>query len=97
MHNLERAELAVPLRTQDHVAGSRDAPVVIIEYADFECASCAQSANGLHILRKHYEPHVCVALRHYPLPEIHPHAMLAAQAAEGAAALAMSCRHPCYS
>ncbi|HET7159725.1 MAG TPA: thioredoxin domain-containing protein [Burkholderiales bacterium] len=81
-----KAELAVPIHAGDHILGARDAPVVVVEYGDFECPSCAQAAPALQIVRQHFEPQVCLVFRHYPLTEIHPHAMLAAEAAEAAAA-----------
>lgn len=86
MPSVDKAELAVPINALDHIAGPREARVAMVEYGDFECPSCAQSANALRIVRQRFEPDVCLVFRHYPLTEIHPHAMLAAQAAEAAAA-----------
>jgi protein-disulfide isomerase len=76
----------MPIRADDHVLGPRDARVTIIEYGDFECPSCAQAAIAVQIVRQHFDPDACLVFRHYPLDEIHPHAMLAAEAAEAAAA-----------
>jgi protein-disulfide isomerase len=81
----DKAELTVPVHAEDHVLGPRNARVAIVEYGDFECPSCTQAATGLQIVRQRFDPHACLVFRHYPLP-IHPHAMLAAEAAEAAAA-----------
>lgn len=86
MSTIEKAELAVPINTDDHVLGPRDAKVAIVEYGDFECPSCAQAAHGLQIILQRFEPQVCLVFRHYPLMQIHVHAMAAAEAAEAAAA-----------
>jgi protein-disulfide isomerase len=67
------------------VLGPRDASVVIVEYGDFECPACAQAASALQIVRQRFDAHACLVFRHYPLSPIHPHAMLAAEAAEAAA------------
>ncbi len=64
--------------------GRPTAPVVIVEYADFECASCAAFANGpLHTIENAYISHgdVALALRNLPNVREHPHALRAAVAA----------------
>ena len=85
MATVDRAELAAPINAADHVAGPREARVAVVEYGDFECPSCAQAAIAPRIVRERFEQDVCLVFRHYPL-QIHPHAMLAAEAAEAAAA-----------
>jgi protein-disulfide isomerase len=81
-----RFDLAVPLGAGDHVLGPAHARVTIVEYGDFECPICKQAAPGLKLLRERFAPELRFAYRHYPLEEVHPHALLAAEAAEAAAA-----------
>ncbi len=69
-----------------HWTGSPAAPVVIVEFGDFECPFCAAFANrALRGIRKKYPDEVAVDFRHWPLP-MHRLAYPAARAAECAAA-----------
>jgi len=68
----------------DHIRGPHDAPVRIIEYGDFECPNCKQAAPTVALLLKRFAGRICVAYRHFPLEEVHPHALIAAEAAEAA-------------
>ncbi len=78
-------DLAVPLQAADHVIGASHAPVTIVEYGDFECPNCKQAAPALKLLLERFAGRVRIAFRHFPLEEVHPHALAAAQAAECAA------------
>ena len=78
--------LTVPVSSTDHVLGPRKAPVTVVEYGDLECPNCKQAAPGVKLLLKSFENKVCVAFRHFPLEGVHPHAELAAEAAECAGA-----------
>ncbi len=66
------------LRTDDHVRGRRDDPVVLF-YADFACPRCAVAHERLGS-----EP-VRVVFRHFALKAKHPRAVALAHAAEAAA------------
>jgi protein-disulfide isomerase len=77
-----RVDLADPLGPTDHVLGPTNAPVVIVEYGDFECPTCKQAAPAVRLLVERWAGRVCVAFRHFPLEQAHPHALLAAEAAE---------------
>jgi protein-disulfide isomerase len=78
--------LAVPLDATDHAIGPASAHVVVVEYGDFECPNCQQAFSGVKIMLKHFEHRIRFAYRHFPLAEVHPHAALAAEAAEAAGA-----------
>jgi protein-disulfide isomerase len=69
----------------DHVRGALDAPVVLTEFADFECPYCGDAAVVLEQILKAYGSRVALVFRHYPLP-MHTHAAAAAEASEAAAA-----------
>lgn len=74
--------LTVPLRADDHAIGPADAPVSVVEYGDFECPNCKQAAPAVKLLLRHFSDRVRFVYRHFPLEEVHPHAVAAAEAAE---------------
>lgn len=80
------ATLVRPVDRRDHVAGNPDAPITLVEYGDFECPFCRLAAPVVAAARRELGDSLRVAFRHFPLGEIHPHARVAAQAAEAAAA-----------
>jgi len=69
----------------EHSYGPGDASVTIIEYADFQCPSCAQLAPILALLALQFPEEVRIIFRHLPLIDIHDKALLAARASEAAA------------
>jgi protein-disulfide isomerase len=69
----------------DHVRGPDTGPL-IIEYGDFECPYSRQAYHQIQQVESQLEGRVRFAFRHFPLTEIHPHAMAAATAAEAASA-----------
>jgi predicted DsbA family dithiol-disulfide isomerase len=84
----ERAGVSVLLRpprvavTYDpaRLRGSPQAPVIILEFADFQCPFCRQVEPTLRNLLAKYEGRVSFAYRDFPLADIHPQAELAAEA-----------------
>jgi protein-disulfide isomerase len=79
-------ELSVPVQSTDHVIGASHAPVTIVEYGDFECPNCKQAASAVKLLLERFAGRTRAVFRHFPLEEVHPHALAAAQAAECAGA-----------
>ena len=78
-------DLAVPVGPKrDHVRGPDRAPVTLVEYGDFECPYCGQAEAVIRELLADYGD-LRYVWRHLPLSDVHPHAQLAAQAAEAAA------------
>jgi protein-disulfide isomerase len=69
---------------RDHVRGNPNAGVVLLEYADFECPYCGMAYPFMKRLAKRFHDDLAEVFRPFPLAEIHPHAMHAAQAAEAA-------------
>ena len=70
----------------DHIRGSVNAPIVIIEYGDYECPYTGMAYPIVRQIMRRFGDKVQVAFRNFPLNEIHPHAQYAAEAAEAAAA-----------
>ena len=79
-------ELAVAVNASDHSLGPSHAPVTVVEYGDFECPNCKQAAPAVKLLLQRFTGRVRLVYRHFPLEEVHPHALHAALAAEAAAA-----------
>jgi Na+/H+ antiporter NhaA len=71
---------------RDHVRGSDDAPVTLVEYGDFECPYCGQAESVIRELLSDHGHDVRYVWRHLPLNDVHPRAQLAAEASEAAAA-----------
>jgi len=77
-------DLAVPVDPErDHIRGSDDAPVTIVEYGDFECPFCGQAEPVIRELLRDAGD-VRYVWRHLPLNDVHPHAELAAEVSEAA-------------
>ena len=69
----------------DHIRGSIDAPISIVEYGDYECPYTGMAYPIVKEILKHFNTKVYFVFRNFPLIEIHPHAQHAAEAAEVAA------------
>ena len=68
----------------DHVRGSATAKVTLVEYGDLECPYCGRAEPIVRELLK--DTDLRYVWRHLPLTDVHPHAQLAAEASEAAAA-----------
>jgi protein-disulfide isomerase len=79
-------KLTLPVSERDHVKRSLDAPVVLVEYGDYECPHCQEVYPILHELKERMGNRVAYVYRHFPISRQHPNAQLAAEAAEAAAA-----------
>jgi protein-disulfide isomerase len=71
---------------RDHIRGSEDAPVTLIEYGDYECPYCGQAEVAIRKLLDSFGDDLRYVWRSLPLNDVHPHAQMAAEAAEAAAA-----------
>lgn len=75
------------IQDDDHLLGSKDAKIVIVEYSDTECPFCKQFHDTLQRIIREYGPSGDVAwvYRHFPLEQLHPKATKEAEALECAA------------
>lgn len=74
---------------RDHVqltGDPADVEVTLVEFADFECPFCARASGSIDDVRAHFGPRLRYVFRHLPLVDVHPHAQMAARAAEAAGA-----------
>jgi protein-disulfide isomerase len=67
----------------DHVRGASGR--LIVEYGDYECPYSRRAFREIEHVERRLDGRVRFAFRHFPLTEIHPHALAAAAAAEAAA------------
>ncbi len=68
----------------DHVRGPTGARL-IVEYGDYECPYSRQAYRAIERVEARVSQGLRFAFRHFPLTEIHPHALAASRAAEAAA------------
>ena len=68
----------------DHVRGPADAHL-ILEYGDYECPYSRRAYREIQRVEQELGGNLRFAFRHFPLTEIHPHALAASRAAEAAA------------
>lgn len=67
----------------DPAWGPEDAPVVMVEFSDFQCPFCGRFHQETYPrIREVYGDRIRFVYRDLPLPQIHPDAIRAAQAAE---------------
>ena len=67
----------------DHVRGPAGGHV-ILEYGDYECPFSRRAYREIQRVERELGGNLRFAFRHFPLTEIHPHALAAARAAEAA-------------
>ena len=77
--------LLEPVTPGDHSLGPAEAPITIVEYGDYECPSCLNAVPIVNEVRRTLGNRLRFVFRHFPQSSIHPHASVAAEAAEAAA------------
>lgn len=82
-----KARLTVPASpARDHISGALNAPITLVEYGDYECPFCAAAHQVVKTIEARAGGGLRFVFRHFPMTSLHPHAELAAEAAEAAAA-----------
>jgi protein-disulfide isomerase len=76
----------MPVGKDDHVHGPAEAPVTLVEYGDYECPYCGAAYPMVNSIATRLASKLRFVFRNMPLNEMHPHAEVAAEAAEAAAA-----------
>jgi protein-disulfide isomerase len=71
---------------RDHVQGSPDAAVTLVEYGDYECPYCGAAYPIVKDVQAAMGDELRFVFRNFPITTAHPHAAQAAEAAEAAAA-----------
>ncbi len=81
--------LKIAVSPADHHLGTEGAPVVLVEYGDYQCPHCAHAVPVVRYVRERFGDQLRFVFRHFPLTGIHPYAEQAAEAAEFAGAHGM--------
>ncbi|MBU1037040.1 DsbA family protein [Patescibacteria group bacterium] len=71
--------------SKDHLRGDLNAPIMIVEFSDFQCPYCDMVHPVLDRLVEEYKGKVAWVYRHLPLDQLHPYAQKASEASECAA------------
>jgi protein-disulfide isomerase len=71
---------------RDHIQGSPNADVTLLEYGDFECPYCGAAYPIVKQVQAQMGERLRFVFRNFPISTSHPHAENAAEAAESAAA-----------
>jgi protein-disulfide isomerase len=87
MNRKESADRSMEALTgADHSQGDPNAELSLLEYGDYECTACIQAEPLTRHLVATFGKRMRFVFRHFPQTEVHPHAELAAEASEAAAA-----------
>ncbi|MEZ2410631.1 DsbA family protein [Bosea sp. RCC_152_1] len=81
------SRLSIPVGPQDHAQGPADAPVTLVEYGDYECPYCGEAYPVMKAVQQTMGNQMRFVFRNFPIAELHPHAVRAAEFAEAAASL----------
>ena len=75
-----------PVTGEDWIKGDPNAPITVIEYADFQCPACVNFAAYMHALMEEFPNSIRHVFRHFPLPSPSDRSVVAAMASEAAGA-----------
>jgi protein-disulfide isomerase len=81
----ESPVLTLPVSARDHIQGPDDAPMTLVEYGDYQCPYCGAAYPVVKRLQRALGKELRFVFRNFPLTQIHPSALIAAEAAEAAA------------
>jgi len=85
-------QLLIPPSPGDHYQGILNAPVVLVEYGNYQCPQCGELHRLIQVIQEYFaavfpgENRICVVFRHFIEHTYHPHARKAAEVVESAAA-----------
>jgi protein-disulfide isomerase len=83
---VDTPRLTTPIGPEDHTIGPPTARVTLVEYGDYECPFCGRAHPVVQQILRLLPDDLLFAFRHFPLTQIHSHALDAAIAAEAAGA-----------
>jgi protein-disulfide isomerase len=78
-------DLFIPVSLDDHHKGDLNAPLVLVEYGDFQCPTCSSMYPNVERALRYFDKELAFVFRHFPLMSIHPNALDAAVLSELAA------------
>lgn len=82
-NEVRTAEIEIaPITERDHILGSRNAELVVIEYSDTQCPFCKIFHNTMHQIVRDYDGKVSWVYRHFPIVQLHSRAPKESEATE---------------
>jgi protein-disulfide isomerase len=57
---INEAHLTVPYPERDHIQGTADAPVALLEYGDYECHVCGEAQPMLREIQRRLGDNLCL-------------------------------------
>jgi len=79
------AVLVMPIdETRDHIQGSAEPEVTLVQYGDYECPYCGEAYPIIKEVQGRMGDRLRFVFRNFPIATSHPHAEQAAEAAEAA-------------
>lgn len=75
-------KLHIPVGKRDHAAGPANAPITLVEYADYQCPYCGQAYPIVKRIQQDLENNLRFVFRNFPLTQMHEFAFGAAEASE---------------
>lgn len=79
------SHLSIPVGATDHAEGPANAPVTMVEYGDYQCPYCGEAYPIFKAVQEEMGDRLRFVFRNFPISELHPNAVRAAQFAEAAA------------
>ncbi|MBX3069701.1 MAG: DsbA family protein [Thermomicrobiales bacterium] len=80
------SKLTLPVGDRDHGQGTPGSPITLVEYGDYECPHCIAAHSVVREIQRALGNDLFFVFRNFPLTTSHPHAQIAAEAAEAAGA-----------
>ncbi len=84
--NYKAPRLTMPVGERDHSDGPSNAPMVLVEYGDYQCPYCGAAYPIVKKVQKELGAKLRFVFRNFPITNAHPYAQWAAETAEAAAA-----------
>ena len=86
IRDTDAVPLTLPVGERDHIRGTCDAAVTLVEYGDYECANSGQANTAIKAIQARLGTRLRFVFRHSPLNQLHARAQRAAESAEAAGA-----------
>ena len=81
----DSSTLIPPVSARDHAQGAANTPLTLVEYGDYQCPYCGAAYPVVKQLQKALGKKLRFVFRNFPLTQMHPYALVAAETAEAAA------------
>lgn len=80
----EKVDPTILIRGDSDKISTASASVTLVEFGDFQCSACGQYHLVVQKVLSDFQKNITFVFRNFPLEDLHPNALIAAQAAEAA-------------